>query len=108
MEQQKAPSQQRNGLGIALVGRLAHILQANSFFAVYSFFLLKLPPRLARELLVNFFVMRPTIPRFLIIFQGTVSPRGNRQEVSKLEESHIWTKARSIVSKGNAGLGFVF
>jgi len=26
MEQQKARSQQRNGLGIALVGRLAHIL----------------------------------------------------------------------------------
>jgi len=32
MEQQKARSQQRNGLGIALVGRLARILWANSFF----------------------------------------------------------------------------
>jgi len=34
MKQQNARSQQRNSLGIALVGRLAHILQANSFFAI--------------------------------------------------------------------------
>ena len=37
MEQQKAHSQQRNGLGIALVGRLAHILSASSFFAIYIY-----------------------------------------------------------------------
>ena len=44
MEQQKARSQQRNGLGIALVGRLAHILYRQILSLLYSFFLLKLPP----------------------------------------------------------------
>ena len=52
MEQQKARSQQRNGLGIEPVGRLAHILEAHSFFAKKFFFLLKLPPPARRELLV--------------------------------------------------------
>ena len=35
MEQQKARSQQRNGLGIALVGRLADILYIDKFFLCY-------------------------------------------------------------------------
>ena len=47
MEQQKARSQQRNGLGIALVGRLAHIIYRQIPSLLYSFFLLK-PPPLAR------------------------------------------------------------
>ena len=34
VDQQKAPSQQRNGLGMALVGRLAYILKVNAFFAI--------------------------------------------------------------------------
>ena len=53
VEQQKACAQQRNGLGMALVGRRAHILYANSFFAIYFFFFWNFRPRLARELLVH-------------------------------------------------------
>ena len=37
MEQQKARSQQRNGLGIALIGRLAHVLSASSFLAIHIY-----------------------------------------------------------------------
>ena len=61
MEQQKARSKQL--VWDALVGRLAHILQANSFFAIYKYiyiyihifsflFCWNFRPRLARELLV--------------------------------------------------------